>query len=74
VKVKVTFTLKHGMNAQRGNRIIVYSFFIFDARWRWVVNATLRPPYALSGIHFKLHKIISSKYFAKPIACAVILV
>ena len=33
------------MKAQRGNRDIAFSFFYLGARWRWVVNATLRPLY-----------------------------
>jgi hypothetical protein len=33
------------MKAQRGIEVYLYTFFNLDARWRWVVNATLRPLY-----------------------------
>ena len=42
VKVKVKFTLEQATKAQRGSRVILYSFFNLDARWGWVVNATAR--------------------------------
>ena len=52
-KAKVKFTLEQAMNAQRGSRCKLYSFFNLDARWEWVVNATSRPlnPRERPGTH-----------------------
>jgi hypothetical protein len=33
------------MKAQREVEVQLYSFFNLGVRWRWVVNATLRPLY-----------------------------
>jgi hypothetical protein len=43
---KVKSILEQAMEAQKGSRGVVYSFFNLGARWGWVVNATPRPLYA----------------------------
>jgi hypothetical protein len=43
LEVKVKFTQEEAAKACRGVEVYLYSFFIFGARWRWVVNAMLRP-------------------------------
>jgi hypothetical protein len=45
VKVKVKFTIKQAMKAQRGVEESLYSFLNLGTRWEWVVNATPRPFY-----------------------------
>ena len=43
VKVKVKFTLEQATKAQRGSRGAAILLLNLGARWRWVVNATIRP-------------------------------
>jgi hypothetical protein len=44
LEVKVKFTQEQAAKAWRGSRgIALLFFFIFGARWKWVVNAMPRP-------------------------------
>ena len=44
--IKIKILLEQAMKAQRGRvEVLLHSFLNLGARWRWVVNATPRPPY-----------------------------
>jgi hypothetical protein len=42
IKVKVKLALEQAMKAQKGEDVLIYSFFNLGTRWGWVVNVTPR--------------------------------